>query len=359
MELKLSRDYEAGHWNSWRLGGIFGVLGGSSQGLFGQAVALAHDRLRNHSVLATVFAYGSWDEISSRVFYTNSVSRLQWGAGLFHSIFYRLDHALEDEGLSFFSGERFFGANGIARYPFDRFRHVQVGLAAGGLSHFLPGDLPDLLTEEQKQTWDQDLPGLQARVQASASLGYNSLLYHRLTGPVRGTSALLRLTGAVQTPRTEGWLRTQFDAERYVLIHSPVNLLLRVGGGHLVGGRHAPEFFLSSFDTLRGVSFADQRFLLGRRYAFTRIELQFPLEWLVRVALFDLEGVIGADAGGVGNSFAQLWDKRVANWVVGVNFGLGVLVFRWHMARPFGIGAAAVPQNGAWNSNFSLVYRYR
>jgi hypothetical protein len=45
----------------------------------------------------------------------------------------------------------------------------------------------------------------------------------------------------------------------------------------------------------------------------------------------------------------------VLNWVVGVNFALGPLLFRLHFAKPVNIGAlAGTPYGGEWVTNFSI-----
>jgi hypothetical protein len=62
------------------------------------------------------------------------------------------------------------------------------------------------------------------------------------------------------------------------------------------------------------------------------------------------------DFGGVGQSFGDLWDKRVLNGVLGVNLAMGPLQFRLHFARNIGIGAPAglpVPKD-EWVTNFSI-----
>ena len=74
--------------------------------------------------------------------------------------------------------------------------------------------------------------------------------------------------------------------------------------------------------------------------------------------MIDLEGVIGMDFGGVGRNMDDLWDRRVLDLALGVNFGIGPLVLRLHYAKPFDIGAIATPNRGDWVTNLSLAWRY-
>jgi hypothetical protein len=129
--------------------------------------------------------------------------------------------------------------------------------------------------------------------------------------------------------------------------------MFRLAGGTAFGGQYARSYFLSSFDTLRGVNFGDDNWLLGRNFAYSTLELQVPLNDIIRVAfLSDLEAIAAVDVGGVGNDADRLWARRTLDWVLGVNIALGPLLMRLHFARPVDIGAGK-PDPG-WVTNFSI-----
>lgn len=193
---------------------------------------------------------------------------------------------------------------------------------------------------------------------SSLSLGYSTLRYHRATGPLDGTSALLETSLSVQPFDDYVYALLQSDLERYFQLIGRVNFFVRGGVGTTVGGKEARQYQLYSFDTLRGAPFQDTDFLLGRNYMFSTAELQFPLNFILAFALIsDIEGVVAFDFGGVNDDLGNLFDNRILNFVWGFNFGLGPLVLRLHFAKPIDIGAP-MPNGGDWNTNFSLGWLY-
>jgi hypothetical protein len=366
MRLTGDRPYRALSLDNWTVGPVFAILGGSSQGLFGQGIAVASDRLRNHTLLFQILALGSWELIDTDLFYTNQEQRTIWGTGLFQNVSLRYDTTFADEGLLFTSAERFFGVNGVLRYPFDRFVYVQGGLAVGGVRHgLLELERLILSTPELNPAgrdlvpeWEAAHPGTDLRLDASASLGYNTLTYHVATGPVSGNSALIETRVMAEPLRSDVGASLRLDAEQYIPLGGATNIMLRLGAGETIRTL-MPGFFLSSYDTLRAVNFGDASLLLGQSYLFSTAELQFPLNALITIRFLDLEGVLGADFGGVGEDFAEAWHKRVFDLVAGTNLGLGPLVLRLHFARPIDVGGRILPNDGDWNTSFSLGYRYQ
>ncbi|MFU8802820.1 MAG: tolB protein precursor protein [Bradymonadaceae bacterium] len=357
--------YRAFAVRNWEISNIFGILGASGSGVFGQLVLLTNDRLRNHAFFLNVLAFGSWESTQADLTYLNQEHRLIWGAGAFQDVRYRIDQSLEDVPR-FLSGERFYGVRGTARYPLNRFLYVQGDLGVGGVSFFLPQGTQNFLEREEElqpgraliDTWRDANEGMRFQTSPSLSLGYNTIRYHPGTGPIDGSSALLATTVNLQPFDNEVHGHVRLDGERYFPIHGRINLSLRSGVGTTYGGRLARQFFLSSFDTLRGVDFGDIDYLLGNRFGFTKLELRFPMNWLVRIPIIDVEGLLGSDFGGVGDDFAEMWRWRALAFVTGFNFGLGPLVFRLHFARPIDIGAPRLPRDGGWITNFSLGWRY-
>ena len=373
VSLDDAQRYRATDIGNWQLSNLFGVLGASAGGIFGQLMLLTNDRLRNHALFVNVLAFGDLENTVADVLYLNQSRRLIWGTGLFQDVRYRIDRPLQQQYADatgdtrrFLSGERFYGAQGTLRYPFNRFFFIQGGLRVGGVTFFLPGsteaqldDAEADLGEQFIAPWEDQHDEHRFQASPSMSLGYNTIRYHPRTGPIDGTSALLQNRLDLQPLDDEVHGSVRLDAERYFPIYDRMNISLRGGIGSTFGGELARQFFLSSFDTLRGVEFGDLNYLLGNQFLFTKLELRFPLDFLIRVPLIDIEGVVGADFGGAGESPADVWDSRAFSPVTGLNFGLGPLVFRLHFARPIDIGSVhPLPRGGDWITNFSLGWRY-
>jgi hypothetical protein len=343
------------------VGPIFGFAGAGSGGFFGQVFAMASDRMKDHAMLLNLAVYGSFELTDGILLYINQEDRTTWGTGLFQSLRFRLDDTFRDRGVTFFSGERYYGAVGSVRYPFNSFLYAQGDLTLGGASYFLSSDTAFRLNNPAYNQAREDLyddwlaANDRARFQTelTAQLGYNTIRYHYATGPLSGTSALAEVSFGAQPFEEEVYTNLRLDLERYFPIYGRTNLMFRAAGGTAFGGRYARSYFLSSFDTLRGVNFGDDEWLLGRNFAYSTLELQVPLNDIIRVAfLSDLEAIAAVDVGGVGNSAERLWNKRTLDWVLGFNIALGPLLMRLHFARPVDIGAGK-PDPG-WVTNFSI-----
>lgn len=367
--------------SNWQLDNVFALAGVGGGSIFGRVFATASDRLRTHGVVLDISAYGSLNLTDARLMYINEASRFTWGAGPFQSVIFQVDPTLRlQDGRLFASAERFYGVFGIVRYPFDRFLYLQGELAAGGVNYVLDRntelllrDYPgDALGRNALDVWHDLNRESYFQSSASLSLGYDTIRYHPGTGPLTGRSLLLEGTVVAQPFNDEVYSTLRIDAEQYFQIIGRVNFFLRGGAGSTFGGTRTRQFYLSSFDTLRGVEFTtdNQKFLLGKSFWFTTAELQVPLNAVLALAfLTDIEGIAGVDFGGVGDSIDTLWDKRVLDFVLGFNFGLGPLVLRLHFAKAISIGS----ENGlpgqvrlndgtidkpGWVTNFSLGWVY-
>ncbi|HTU60418.1 MAG TPA: hypothetical protein VMF89_18330, partial [Polyangiales bacterium] len=135
---------------NWQLGSIFLMAGISSRGsIFGQVLAGANEKLRDHGLILSGAMYGDVELIAANLTYVNEQKRLIWGVGAFNDIRSRIDRSFyrSDAGLVFASWERFFGGEVLARYPFSRFAFLQGALAAGGAHYFLLDETRDALAE--------------------------------------------------------------------------------------------------------------------------------------------------------------------------------------------------------------------
>jgi hypothetical protein len=363
MPLTGAENYHPFARQNIEVGPIFGFAGAGSGGFYGQVFAMASDRLKNHATLLSMAIYGSFKLTDGVLLYVNQENRLVWGAGLFQSLRFRLDETFAPQGVSFFSGERYYGAVGNVRYPLSSFLYLQGELTAGGTSYFIDSYTAFRLNNPSFNPAGEDLyrPWLEANDQArfqtelTGQIGYNTIRYHYATGPLSGSSALLEASVGAQPLNGEAYSNLRLDLERYFQIYGRSNLFIRAAGGTAFGGRYSRSYFLSSFDTLRGVNFGDENWLLGRHFAYSTIELQLPLNDLIRVAfLSDLEAIAGVDVGGVGNSGRVMWDHRTLDFALGFNLSLGPLLMRLHFARPLDIGAAAGKPDPGWVTNFSI-----
>ena len=363
LKLEDTTRYSAAAIRSWSMDGAFGILGAGPGGVYGLAAVGASDRLRNHRLTLSLYIVGDIRNIDAQAFYTNSRDRLVWGAGLFQNISLRRDSSLSDMDISFSSGERFFGASSVARYPFSQFQYLQAQISAGGVQRTLLYNDEDLLTQlggsPLVSLWEERNRGTSARVELSMSYGLNRLRYHIATGPIDGTSTLLEGRFAIDPKSGETITRVRLDADRYVAIGAASNILFRLGSGTTWSESGDRGFYLSSPFTLRSVRNNDSDRLLGSHYAYGIIELQVPFRGLLQLGALDIEGVLAIDSGGVGDSLSELWDHRVLNYVLGTNLGIGPLELRWHYARATDIGAPGLPNDGAWKTNLSLAYRYQ
>ncbi|WNG45630.1 tolB protein precursor protein [Archangium minus] len=352
------------------LGPIMGFAGGGGGGFYGQVFASAMDRLRNHAMLLQVAVYGSFDLTDGYLLYLNQSQRTTWGMGLFQSLRFRVDQSLREAAAGstlpyylLISGERFFGATGIARYPLSTFTFLEANLSIGGSSYFLDPttsfflNLPEINGVGDLYTqWRQNQPGLRFQTEGSLAFGYNTLRYHYTGVPISGTSFMSELTTGVQPFHGEVFGNVRLDAERYFPIPlGSTHIMLRGGAGTSFGGRFTRSFYLSSFDTIRGVPFGDEEWLLGQHYLYSTLELRVPLDALIRVAFLNtLMGVAGFDLGGVGSSARDIWNRRVLNAAVGINLGLGPLLLRLHFAYPFDINAPVGRPADEWVTQFSI-----
>jgi len=345
------------------VGPIFGFAGAGSGGFYGQVFAMASDRMKNHAMLLNMAIYGSFKLSDGVLLYVNQEKRTVWGVGLFQSLRFRLDESFGEFGTSFFSGERYYGVIGSVRYPLSTFLYLQGELTAGGTSYFIDSYTAFRLENPSFNPAGQNLyrPWLDANDRArfqtelTGQIGYNTIRYHYATGPLSGSSALLEGSVGAQPFDDQAYSNLRLDLERYFPIYGRSNIFIRAAGGTTFGGRYARSYFLSSFDTLRGVNFGDEDWLLGRHFAYSTMELQVPLNDLIRVAfLSDLEAIAGVDVGGVGNSSRRMWDRRTLDFALGFNLSLGPLLMRLHFARPVDIGAEAGKPDPGWVTNFSI-----
>lgn len=293
-----------------------------------------------------------------------------------HALRFRIDRTVDDPPAPFQSGERYYGGLVTVRYPLNRFLYVQGDYSAGGVSYFLPplveasfnGTLFSTSTPVTQiegardivSEWEQANPYPRFQTESALRIGVDTTRYHPGTGPVAGTSLLFEATGGAQPFDSEVFGSLRLDGQQYIPVPfvSGGNVGLRATAATSGGGDYAVGYYLSSYDTLRGVPWGSSS-LLGRHFWFSSAELQLPLDAIVRLAVASgIEGVAGVDFGAVAEETLELWDNRVLDGAVGTNFILGPLVLRLHFAKAIDIGAPLplTANPSGWVTNFSISW---
>jgi hypothetical protein len=363
--LQAAQSYQEFAPRNWEMGTLFALIGGGSQGIAGQVMASATDRLRNHALLLTLAMFGSLDVAEGQLLYLNQERRATYGLGPVQLLQQRLDSSLGSDFPQFVSLERLRGAMGLVRYPLHPFLYVEGSLAAGAVEYLLDAGTTFALSVPEYNgrgdflpLWMERKPPSTLQMQPSIAFGYDTLRHHVLSGPVDGTSVLLELSASLRPFVNDFYsANVRLDATRFFPIAGRTRLFTHLGAGTAMGKRLANQFYLSSFDTLRGVPFGDSNWLLGRNYLYATAELRIPLDVIIQVAFLSrIEGIAGVDAGGVGANYQAMWDNRVLDVALGFNLAFGPLMFRVHFARPFNVRAArGMPvADGQWVPNVSL-----
>jgi len=361
-----AQSYNLFDLHNWERPSAFGFIAGGSSGIIGQVIATDTDKFSDRAVILNVLFYGQLSWIDGYLQYVDQSGRALWGGGPFHSLRFRLDHTFDQ--LLFTSLERFYGMLGSMRYPLNRFFYLQTDLAIGGTSYFLTPDSTDFLSFPELNfigdllpEWNRINGGTRFQSELVARLGYDTVRYYRTGHPIAGDSLLLEGVADVQPFNGLAFGNARLDAEHFFPLFGGARIVTRASLGTTIGGRYARQFYLSSFDTLRGVNFGDSNWLLGRKFYFATTELALPLSTLIRIFfLSDLEGIAGVDFGGVADRFTDdtgrlaLFDKRVLDLALGFNLGLGPFVFRLHFAKPFNINSPLGVPDPGWVTNFSI-----
>jgi hypothetical protein len=361
-QVELNRDvpYRYTSPSQWELNPIYALAGGGTGGIYAQGSASATDRLRNHALFISFSIYGNFNFFNAQLLYFDQGQRVIWGGGPFSTVRFKYDLTYQDLGFAFTSYERFYGVLGVIRYPFSRFTYFQTDLALGASTAFLDPALAQTLLDPEVNgvgdlltPWEARYGGTYFQTELDATFGYDSLRYAYGFTPIAGSSLVFTAGVTVQPFRPAASDRLRIDAAHYFHLIGAAAFLVRGAIGASYGGVLERDWYLSSFDTLRGVPYGNYPFLLGRYFYYGNAEFIIPLNGFIRVFPFsNLEAIGGFDAGGVASSRGTLFDKRVLDGVLGVNLALGALIFRLHFARPIDIGAP-LPAN-EWVTNFSI-----
>jgi hypothetical protein len=279
--------------------------------------------------------------------------------------------------------QREYGAEGLLSYPLSTFSRVDgtlrlMGVTRSFFSTFAFDRFGNAIANIPASDLNE-IRGSDPQAEANVAYGWDTTRYG-IGGANGGSSLLVQLgAGSLPTRAADGlYTYVQGDAIHTVKIIGRSKLNLRAAMGLAQGSRFGRRFFLSSFDNLRGFQWGDAR-LLGDGYYVAQAELNFPLDVLIRFAFFsNITGVVGFDFGGVVDSSraaqdhpgesklraaaTEAWANRTADYVLGVNLGLGPFELRVQFAHGIDIGGL-IPQqdangNPTWVPNISLHYVY-
>lgn len=366
------QDYSAWTPRSWKLEDAFIVLSSSA---FGQGYLLFNDQLRDHTLVFDFSVFGSFKLTSAQLLYLNRKQRLGWGSALFHQAYLFLDPVTSEEAppptpnsswVEVIFVERTMGAAGILEFPLSRYFKFTGGLGLGAIlrepcyyeftwtettdgllfpaqrgtcNQFKFGEFADY--PDKYNTWKKTYGETDGVVQLSAAVGFDTLSRSYQTGPLAGNSALLHGEWNTLPLRGSSYGELQLDLQHYTRLWRTANLGFRAAGGTSFGDQFTRLFSVWPVYNLRGIpfrqSFADV--FVGKNYVVTSAELQFPLDRLIRIAIFqNIEGVAAIDAGSVFDNLEEAQEHQTASFVTGFNFNLAIFEFRLHFARPFDIG---------------------
>jgi hypothetical protein len=378
---------------NWRpeAGIVYG--GGASSAVAGRAAVLFSDLLRDRLLYLDLAVYGSFDFTQGLVLYEDRANRTARVLGAYHYAQQQLDRI--DPTAAYF--QRDFGVLGALRFPLDRFRRLEVQFSLGAVQRYCLTDFGDLLRPIECGRLQQEHPllgdwrarngGVNPELGPTLRYGYDTVRFDPFTGPISGDSLLLEVGGGWLPLRSaiHGFVRG--DAARWWRLFGRLNFMLRAAAGRSFAPgpsrTWARSWWVSAADNLRGYDPFDVGYLVGQYYYVVNAELQFPLDPLVRLAIFDhLEGVAAFDFGGVFNRFSTapgcapesgtcpagnpappsalgFWDSRTLTGVLGLNVLFGPLLLRLHFGHPFDIGGVRTPalQTGSsWVTNITLRY---
>ncbi|MFL5389992.1 MAG: hypothetical protein ACJ79C_14780 [Myxococcales bacterium] len=388
---------------NWRIEGGGAAIGGAGVGFapVGQGGVLFADVLRDRTFLANFAIYGSFEFTDALAFYVDRSKRLVYGLGVFDT--FQQGRAISFPGsdqcrtiippsalnpnpaqppCQIFYVQKMYGVMGLASYPLSTFTRVEGTMRLQGVSRSLLengvvdqfGNLTNIPTKAANSVGGSEPEG-----ELSLAYGYDTTRYG-LGGAMGGSSFLLEVGGGTYPSRGIDGMFTylQTDAIHTIQIAGRSKITGRGALGYAQGSPFGRHFFLSSFDNLRGYRFNDTR-LLGDSYYVTQAELSFPLDFLIRFAIFSgITGIVGLDFGGVAESAlakqnypkkphfyavtSELWANRTMDYVLGVNLGLGPFELRVQFAHGVDIGGIIPERDSdgspAWVPNISLHYAY-
>ncbi len=331
-------------------------------GFQGQAYFILSDYLGNHQFYFSTDLVNTIDQSNLQVLYFYNKKRTSLGVGLFHSKnFYSF---LND---AFFS-DRFYGFQGIARYPFSTFTRVDLSVS----QYFIDRQYN---YDTQSDFYDQNIATYGFKDNSKVTVGELNYIADNvvwgLTGPVNGRRLKLSVSSGVNLFDSKDiqFTSVEFDYRKYWHIKNSFSLAFRVSGGSSFGstpklyfiggttnwiGRKTYDasvydvknlYFADVVTPLRGVPYYE---LSGDRYGLINAEFRFPLidyfamRFPLPLVFSRIQGVMFTDIGSAwsGSDFkggtsaggvSRLHDIKMG-FGAGVRVNLGFLLLRYDLA---------------------------
>lgn len=357
-------------WNTgnWSMEQAFLALG-AGNGIFGGGFMFFQDTFRDRTVVMQGQAFGDPSLTDLQVVYFDRTRRIPLGFGAFMAPSFVLDPEFSTADRPIYFVERRFGVIGLADYPLNRYLRMGTGLGVSTSSREVPEWVDNFENSEQRNRWTERNEGWAAQVDATAHVGYDTLVWTYEAGPLSGSSILATVNGYHQPARGTSFGDASLDAHKYFRIGTFSAIKLRATTGRAFGDEWRRPFYVYSSDNLRGVPWYRYDYLIADAYAVGQLELGMPLNRIVRFAFFDtMMGVAGIDAGSAFDRYEDAEERATAATVVGVNMRLAIFDVRLHFAKPFDIGGlvpgetrgadGSVIVPDGWVTNFSIRYAW-
>lgn len=357
-------------WNTgnWGMEQAFLALG-AGNGIFGGGFLFFQDTFRDRTLVVQGQAFGDPSLTDLQVVYFDRTRRGPLGFGAFMAPSFVLDPEFSTDTRPIYFVERRFGVIGLADYPFNRYLRIGSGLGVSTSSRDVPEWVDNFESSAQREEWASRNDGWAAQLDATAHVGYDTLVWTYEAGPLTGSSVLATVNGYHQPARTTSFGDASLDVHRFFRLGERTALKLRGTTGRAFGDEWRRPFYLYSSDNLRGVPWYRYDYLISDAYLVGQAEIAMPLNRVIQFALFDtVIGVAGVDAGSAFDRYADAEERATAATVLGVNMRLAIFDVRLHFARPFDVGGLVPGETrGAdgtvivpdgWVTNFSIRYAW-
>ena len=330
-------------------------------GFQGQAYFILTDYLGNHQFYFATDLVNTIDQSNIQILYFYNKKRTNLGVGIFHSKnFYSFLNNM------FFS-DRFYGFQGIARYPMSTFSRIDMTLS----QYFIDRQY----NYTSYAAYDQYNPIYGFKENSKVTVGELAYISDNvlwgLTGPINGRRVKLRASGGINLFDSKGvqFTSLEFDYRKYIHIKNNFSLAFRVSSGASFGrtpklyflggttnwiGKRTYDasvydvknlYFADVVTPLRGVPYYE---LSGNRYSVINAEFRFPLidyfalHFPLPLVFSRIQGLFFTDIGSAWNNSdfkggvsdngnGRLNDIKMG-FGTGLRLNLGFILLRYDLA---------------------------
>ncbi|HVP06522.1 MAG TPA: hypothetical protein VMS71_01675, partial [Candidatus Acidoferrum sp.] len=330
-------------------------------GLQGQSYFVFSDYLGNHQIYVATDLVNTIDQSNVQAYYFNYTSRINWGAGLFHTKYYYVD--TNDHLFS----DRFYGFQFMLSRPSSMFNRIELI----GAQYFIDRRYYDITDTR---------PNRSSKV-TTFTLSYvtDNVLWG-LTGPVNGKRAKVSLGAGINLfdAKDIQFYSSEFDYRNYWHIGRGFSAAIRFAGGasfgptpkqYFLGGTtnwigsrtldvsvYEVEnlYFADVVTPLRGIPVYG---MAGDRFGLMNMEFRFPLiqvlalRFPLPIALGNVQGALFSDIGSAwyGGRFKGGTSQDGSSHLQDIKTGFGYGM----RANMFGIVLLRFDQ--AWSTDFAHI----